>query len=152
MEVILFTILSRTHFLNFWFCCILCDSVEALIYKAINKPSEHWGVLSTILFFFCEFFCWIVMTTVSSWRHFILLPQTDYFYHLCLLIEAFKVTALDLCSTPSPTTKPGQRLGVWISYSFSWKLRKSEVILWSLMIFGVGLNCMKWSNWVIDSM
>lgn len=108
MEVSPFTVLSRTHFPDFWFCCILCGSEEALIYKAINKPSEHWGVLSAILLFFsCEFFCWIVMTTASSQRHFMLLPITDYFYHLCLLIEALDITALDLCSIPSPITKPG---------------------------------------------
>lgn len=126
MEVSPFTILSRTHFLNFWFFCLLCDSVEDLIYKAINKPSEHWGVLSATLLFFCEFLGWIVMTTVSSRRRFMLLPKTDYFYHLCLLIEVFKVTALDLCYTPSPITKPGQRLGIWISYSFSWKLWENQ--------------------------
>lgn len=128
----------------------LCGSSHLQSHKQTLRTLRSAFCYSSFLF--CEFFCWIVMTTVSSWRHFILLPQTDYFYHLCLLIEAFKVTALDLCSTPSPTTKPGQRLGVWIPYSFNWKLRKSEVILWSLMVFGVGLNCMKWSNWVIDSM
>jgi hypothetical protein len=50
------------------------------------------------------------MTTVSSQRHFMLLPVTDYFYHLCLLMEALEVTAVDLCSILSPITKHGDFL------------------------------------------
>ena len=39
-----------------------------------------------------------------------LLPITDYFYHLCLLIEALEVTALDLCYILSSITKHGDFL------------------------------------------
>lgn len=157
MEVSPFTVLSRTHFSNFWFSCILCDSEEALISKAINSLRTLRSTFS-----YSPFFLWVILLNCNDHCFFskaLYAASCNWLFLSSLSIDG---SLRSYCRGPLLhslshheawwfLTVPGQRHGIWIYYSFNWKLwKKSEVILWSLTAFGARLNCMKWSIWVIE--